>query len=104
VPTPPTVTYNEGIRTTAPATVTIQGSVDSRGNFPHNVQRDVGNNNDRNGYGYNGNSSGDWRTGEQNIGGQVSARAPHYVPPRPQTPPTPPQGPRYSGQGKQVLG
>ncbi|KAF6162168.1 hypothetical protein GIB67_008297 [Kingdonia uniflora] len=32
-----------------------------------------------NGYGYNGNNSGDWRTGEQNIGGHVSAGAPPYV-------------------------
>ncbi|KAF6162355.1 hypothetical protein GIB67_008484, partial [Kingdonia uniflora] len=89
-PTPPTVTYNEGVRTTAPATVTFQGSAVSRGNFLHNVQRDVGNNDERNGYGYNGNSSGDWRVGEKNIGGKVSAGTPPYVSPRPQRPPTPP--------------
>ncbi|KAF6166410.1 hypothetical protein GIB67_034961 [Kingdonia uniflora] len=48
---------------------------------------------------YTRNVSGDWRGNEQHSGGQLSVGVPPYVPPRPQKPPTPLQGVRYSGQG-----
>ncbi|KAF6169932.1 hypothetical protein GIB67_034324 [Kingdonia uniflora] len=53
---------------------------------------------DRNSSGYTGNVSGHWRSNEHYSGGQLSMGATPYVPPRPQRPLTPPQGPRYSGQ------
>ncbi|KAF6173021.1 hypothetical protein GIB67_006397 [Kingdonia uniflora] len=84
-----------------PATATIQGVSATRVVVPQVTRRDGGmgfSGNDRNGQRYFINASGDCMNVEHNLGGQMSARAPPYVPPRPHKRPTPPQGPRYSGQ------
>ncbi|KAF6148942.1 hypothetical protein GIB67_028779 [Kingdonia uniflora] len=80
----------------------VQRSVQQRGFVSQVHQRELGNgvgNNKRSGHGHSGINTGYWRNLEPNILGQIPAGTTPYVPPRPQWPPTPPQGPRYSGQG-----
>ncbi|KAF6157142.1 hypothetical protein GIB67_041603 [Kingdonia uniflora] len=89
---PPTAPQTAA-RQSAPTTAILMGEMGQQRNSGFGFG-DI----NKSGTGYVGTTSEDWWSNGQHSGGQMSAGAPPYVPPRPQRSPTPPQGAWYSGE------